>query len=120
MDEEKIKKENQLTKDLLCVVVPEDVVTTDKQGQLFIGGTKLTAMEVGSLKSEAEFLVKTRLWSILTNSLKDQAMKVMFERSTTFDDMRAGKMMLYNLNVQEKIIYALLTVKSVVESKEGV
>ena len=113
-------EKNKLLKDLLCVVNIEDVMTADKQGNLFLGGTKLQETELDSLRAEAEFLTNTHLWKILTMSLKEQAMKVMFEQSQTFDDMRAGKMMLYNLSVQENIVNLIKSSPRVVESKEGV
>lgn len=71
---------------------------------MFIQGKKITDSELKMLKEESSYILRTRLWSILTNSLKDQAKKSMFERSKSWEDMLFGKAMLYNLDVQEKII----------------
>ena len=74
---------------------------------LTIQGRVLDKGERQLLREEAKMLVKMRLWSILTNTLKAQAQKTMFEKAETFDDMVAGKTMLYNIDIQEKIVAIL-------------
>jgi len=105
---------------LLCAVRLEDILTMDKQGNIYLGGEKLDVTVARNLKEEAIFLGESQLWKLLTNTLRDQAQKVMFEQSTSYDDMRNGKMMLYNINVQEKIIAMLKAVPSVAEEKKEV
>lgn len=95
---------NWLLKGLFCTVDIDQVITQNKLGLLFINNEQISIGEVQSLKEEIKFIKSTRLWRILTESLRDQAHKIMFEKSTTFDDMKSGKMMLYNLRVQENIL----------------
>lgn len=63
-----------------------------------------TKQEIAVLKAEIDFIVKSRVWQILTNTLGDRARKVMFENATTFDDMRWGKAILYAIDIQQKIM----------------
>ena len=81
------------------------IVTYNKDaGIIFIGSRRLEPAEIVALKGEADFLLQSNLWSIIGETLKDIACKTMFEKSTTFDDMRSGKMMLYNLSIQNNIL----------------
>lgn len=103
---------NWLLRKYLCAVIAEDVITIakDKQGNvthLFLNGELVTENEAKSLKEEVRFLKNTRLWSIFQNTLANQARKTMFELSKDYDDMRNGKMMLYNLDVQKNILSAI-------------
>lgn len=95
---------NWLLKYLLCSIDVNQVITQNKVGLLMVNNEQLSNSEISNLQSEIKFLKTTRIWKILTETLKDQARQVMFERATTFDDMKNGKMMLYNIDVQEKIV----------------
>lgn len=96
--------ENELLRDAFCAIVPDDVLLQDSLNNVYLGGQLVKADEAMSLQKDAEYLKQSRLWSILTNSLVDQAHKVMFDKSENFDDMRNGKMMLYNIGVQKAIV----------------
>lgn len=99
--------EKEMSK-LLCAVNPLDVFTSDKTGKkLFLNGREITELEMGDLKADAMYFGKSRLWNVLAETIRSQAMEVMFTKSKDFDDMRTGKMMLYNLDIQKKIIKLL-------------
>lgn len=104
-----IKTKNQLLKDIFCASVPDDVITFDKIGNAYVNSEKLDETQLDVLKSEAAFIVKSRLWTLITNSLAETAKKTMFEKSESFDDMMSGKMLLYAIDVQRKIIEKLLS-----------
>lgn len=100
---------NKLTKHLLNTITEGDVVTFNPQkGVMFVDGTPLSREETISLQNEAEHFKSTRLYSLLYGTVSDQAKKVIFEKSNTVDDIRAGKMLLLGLDLQTKII-AFLT-----------
>lgn len=86
-------------------------VLTIVGGRVNLAGYELTEVESRVLKEEAVYLTKTELWGIFQNTLTETARKVMFEKSKDFDDMRTGKAMLYNLDVQKKIIEKILELK---------
>lgn len=98
---------NWVLKNLLSAVIEKDILTTDKYGNIYLQGQVLTENEARMLKGEANLFTQTRLWSILTNTPKHQAEKVMFSHSKTYGDMVSGKMMLYTIDVQEKIVKKL-------------
>lgn len=98
------EEKNHLLKEYFCAVVEEDVMTTNKMGRLFLDGEELSADEMIRLQQEADYFANSRLASILWNSLYSQAQKIMFENSEDFDDMRNGKMMMYNISVQKNIV----------------
>lgn len=79
----------------------------DTAGNVYLGGEKVTDQLAKELKQEANIMKELRLWNILTNTPKHQAKEVMFTKSKTFDDMMAGKMMLYTVDVQENIVNRL-------------
>lgn len=100
---------NWLLKYLLCTVTADDIISIlqNKSGQvvqLFIGKEKITNNEWRGLNEEAKFIVNTRLWSIITNSLAEQAKIRMFESSKNDADMMFGKAMLYCIDTQKKLI----------------
>lgn len=102
------KTKNELLKEYFCAVTLDDIMTIDRLGGIKLDGEKLSSGEALGLYEEARYFQGSRLYKILMNSLRDQAQKVMYEKSESFDDMRNGKMMLYNLSVQENIIDAIL------------
>lgn len=95
---------NELLRDIFCAVVPEDVITQDKAGRIYLGGRVASDREIEVLQREVSFLEESQIWKLLTNSLVDQAHTIMFNNSESFEDMRSGKMMLYNIGVQKAII----------------
>lgn len=71
---------------------------------LYLHNKALEDAEVKNLQQEIRHLKSLWIWKIITETLKDQAQQVMFTKSKDYSDMVAGKMMLYNLGVQENII----------------
>lgn len=98
---------NELLREFFNAVVDEDVVTQDKAGRIFLGGELVSVAEADNLQKEAKMLERMKIWKLLTNTLIDQAHKVMFNNAETYDDMRNGKMMLYNIGVQKSIVERL-------------
>lgn len=109
IDETSVEKtKNELLKEYFCAVTMDDVITIDKLKRISIDGEPITEGEAASLFEEAKFFKESRLYSIMINTLKKQAMEVMYNQSQSFDDMRNGKMMLYNLSLQENIVKVIL------------
>lgn len=94
---------NWLLRHLLNAIVIEDVLKIER-GQFIIGGQAMQENERAALREEARFVSKTRLWQIMQETLKATAQEKMFEKSVDFDDMKFGKTMLYNLDIQQKLI----------------
>ena len=94
---------NWLLRHYLNAVTVEDVITQDKRGGVYLNGALLSEQEVKNLLEEVKYIENTRMWRIYIESLKEQAQKRIFENAKTLDDLFAGKMMLYNLDVLIKI-----------------
>ena len=99
---------NFLLSELLCALVEDDIISKDRQGNIFLGQEKLTESEIRAIGQEIKFLKETRVWNIINETIKRDAMDKMFKNAKTTDDMFAGKMMLYNLDLTNKIINILL------------
>lgn len=78
---------------------------------VYLGGKELTQSQKEQLHAEAGIFMQSSLWKVLQESLKEHAYQVMFEKSQTFDDMRTGKTMLYNLSIMRKMIDLLQNMK---------
>lgn len=79
-------------------------MTFPKQGGIYLGRNLLSEQEFINLYNECLLLKNTTLWKVFQETLKDEAQQVMYTRSKDYMDMIVGKMMLYNLDVQEKIV----------------
>ncbi len=100
--------------ELTFSVDPKEVMTaiSDRSGNAAIiklGDDELTKQEVKNLKEEVKYYKQSRLYSIFHNTLKNKAQDVMFTKSSSFEDMRSGKMCLLNLDIQDNILKAIET-----------
>ncbi len=94
---------NYLFRHLLNAVVPEDVIKTEK-GKLLIGGIEVQDTELRSLIAEVKALEGFRIWKIMNETIRSEAMDLGFNKSLTYDDLKTSKMMLYTLDVFNSII----------------
>lgn len=86
---------------------PETVLTKNSSGIVFLNGEKINPQELKLLRDEVKIIKQSKIWKILTDSLVDQARKVMFENCTSYEDLQCGKLMLYNIEVQKNILKLL-------------
>lgn len=113
---EKYKNSEQFEKDsraklaeLTYTVDPTQVISIrgDQEGNpiiVYIGKDKMTIPEVKSLKEEVKWYRNSRLYRILQETPKSQAHEIMFKKAGEFEDMKGGKYMLLNLDVQDRIM----------------
>lgn len=81
------------------------LITFDKtKGLVFIGGERILPERLANLKAESEFVLKSELWKLMTETVRHMAYDMMFTKSTNFEDIRSGKMLLYHLDVQKKLM----------------
>jgi len=109
MNDDIDKKAEELSKkklnDLLSVVDLRKIVTLDKaRGIVYIGGMKADDARLANLKSEAEFILESDLWDLISETPKELAQRSMFVSGETLADMAKGKSMLHTLSVQKNII----------------
>ncbi len=94
---------NWLLKNLLNAIVLNDVLLVEK-GVIYLNKKPITDEELRQLISEAKAIESTRLWSILNETLKNDAVDRGWNKSTTLDQMNTGKTIFYTLDLQSQII----------------
>ena len=80
---------------------------------LTLGGEKLSDEAIKELKGEIDYLKKTRIWSILNETVRKLAIDKAINQSTDFEQVLSGKMMLHDLGIINSIIGAIDSVKIV-------
>ncbi len=95
---------NYALRHLFPVFKAERVLTANKIGNLFLDGELVVGKQKDSLKAQVRMLRNTQIWEVLTDSLKHQAQKILFNDSKDLQDVLNAKMMLYTISVQENII----------------
>ena len=95
---------NALTRTLIPLVEDKEIISFNKQGDVFIGTTKLTETELNTLRQEAKFLKESQIWKIINIYFTQLAKKKLFEESKDIDDLLFAKTMLYTLSVQNIIL----------------
>lgn len=96
---------------------PDDILTASINPDgtprlLYLGKEQIGSMEINNLKAEVKFLRASKIWPIITSTLKSQANDIMFIKSKDYDDMRSGKMMIFNLSVQEGVLTTIEKMQS--------
>ncbi len=95
---------NELSR-MLGIIDPKLIVTFNKEkGIAFIGGEKALPDKLVNLKSESEFILQSEIWKLMNETIRHMAYEIMFTKSTSFDDVRSGKMLLYHLDVMKKLM----------------
>ena len=89
----------------------KDIFKVTKEGYVLLGNQGMTKEEVSALQEEIKFLEKTRIWAIMTTGVKDVAKQIMFEKAQTFEDMRVGKAMLYNLELMRNTMIQIKNIQ---------
>ncbi len=84
------------------------IVTFDERTKrIYIGGEAADAGKLANLKAEADFLMQTDLWALLTETPRALAERAMFVQGETLDDLKKGRTILYTIATQKKIVETL-------------
>lgn len=97
---------------LNCLTKPVElthIITVSNTGQVKIDGNILAPQELIALQQEVKAFQAFRIYHILMNLPKAHAEHRMFTDAKNWDDMLAGKLMLYNVSIQENALLAILT-----------
>ena len=99
------KAVNERLSAILGVLDENRIVTFDpKVGILFLGKDRIDVSRAQNLKAESEMFLQSELWKVFNETIRHHAYETMFIKSTSFEDMKSGKMLLYLLDVQRKIM----------------
>lgn len=105
--------ENQKNKAESWLVDPDYVFAVGKSGQILLNGVQITTPELKSLKSEVKALKEFKIWQVIQSTLRQKAIEKAVLNSTDLYSLRgneqvlAGKMMIFNLDIQKTIINAI-------------
>lgn len=104
-DEVAEEKAREMLNALLSPVDLTKIVSLDKaRGIVYIGGVRADKGRLTNLKAEAEFLMQSELWKLLSETPRQLAQRQMFVDSESLDDMKKGKSILYTLSAQQNIV----------------
>lgn len=104
----KAKLKNWVLDYLIKPIKLEQIITINDVGQIKIDGRIIEASELKALQEEVKAFQTFRLKTLLLNTPKSLAENRMFKDSKSWDDMLAGKLTLYTVDVQETIMVKIL------------
>lgn len=99
---------NWIFEHLTKPVTVDQIVTVTDTGQIKIDGRIISQQELSALQEEVKAFNIFRLKTVLLNTPKSLAETRMFRDAKGWDDMLAGKLTLYVVDVQEQIITKIL------------
>lgn len=89
---------NFLAKHLYKTITTDDLLQ-EKKGRIYVRGVMVTREAEAALRDEAERLQDSTLWKLLTLELKHHAIQKALQKSETMEDVIAGKLMIYTIDV---------------------
>jgi len=92
-------------------------VIDDKDGVVKINGQNLTNTELSELVGEIRLLTNTRIWGILTETMKNKAHELGIRQATNFDHTIFAKSMLHVVDTQQSICRAIVAEQARREKK---
>jgi hypothetical protein len=94
-----------LVRNLFNSIMPDDVVLKDPTtGHFYVNGKMLTQQEEIFLAQEAQHFANSALWQVLKKNFQMHVNLKLVPKSTSADDILAGKTALWMLQVfQEKL-----------------
>lgn len=82
--------------------VTEDDILQIINGVVHFKGQPLTRQQADVLAAEAKMIQQTSLWQMLTDEMQYAAQQKMFDEARSIEDMWAGKMAIWVLDVMKK------------------
>lgn len=100
---------NERISALLGTVDERKIIKVDSlKGIIYMNNQMLDGVTVHNFKQEAEVIVQLGLWKSMEETIKASAHKRIFVDSKDLNDIMAGKMALYNLDLMKKILTVFL------------
>ena len=91
-------------KKLFNTIGEADILKTYSQNTWTLQGRPLREAEIGQLKAEVAQFKTTRLWQVMQLELNYWANKKMFITSETVDDLVAGKLLVYYVDIVKSFL----------------
>lgn len=107
---EKDKLRNELLKDLFNAITEDDVLRYEG-GKFYVGENVLPENDKMDIVGGAKSIQDMYVWKQIIKDAKYQANKMMYDNSTSVDDIIFAKAMLFAVNVLESKLSNLSKVK---------
>ncbi len=107
-DKKAVELAEKKLSEMLSVVDMNKVISSNKNGFIYLGTERASDIQLQNLKAEAEFLKNSSIWGIIHETPKELAQRAMFVAGDSLDDMKKGRSILYTLDSQKKVIDMLL------------
>lgn len=91
-----------LVRGLFNTIDESDVLRIDSKGVIMYQNKPLTREIADKIKTEAGTFNDSLVWEFLTNDMKYVSNQRMWEKSENIEDVLAGKIMLYTIEVMRK------------------
>jgi hypothetical protein len=88
------------------MVNPHNILRAEN-GRVFLGDHQITEPEVKNLQTEIKLLGQMRIWQIFQETIKQRAIEKSVLHSDNWEQVLAGKMMIYNLGIQKSVVEVL-------------
>lgn len=109
------KRAEKIARDLFSaehlVINPQNVMYVSEGGIVSLNREALTLEEKKRMKEEVRWLVESRIWQIFQETIKQKAIEKSIFQSTDWEQVLAGKMMLYNLRIMQDIVDSIAKIK---------
>lgn len=89
------------------VIEIKHIEHTKKKSKVYIGGVELSAGERQELINDAKAIQRLGGYQKILNSMRASATIKLVNKSVTIDDMVAGKVLLYSVDVEQRLIHDL-------------
>ena len=101
---------NLLVKNLFNAIDEKNIVEV-KGRTMFVGGKETTDDKAQRIKKEAGAFEDSFIWQVVSNQVKYEANKKMFLKSVSTEDILHGKMALWVLEIIEKKLKELASLR---------
>jgi len=110
MNQIKITILNWIVKNLFNGITDDDILHHDGQ-TLYLGKKPLSQRDVKEIVTGAKVIQEMYAWQLISKELKQIANQTMYEKSKSVDDMVFGKVMLLVIDLIEKKLKKLSSLK---------
>ena len=86
------------------LVNPNKVIYVSPSGNVYLGNEVIQKDVAQRLREEARYIDKTYLWEIFQETVKQQAIDKAVIKSTNFEHVLGGKLMIHNLGILKNIV----------------
>ncbi len=101
MTPRKMAQMNRVMRSVFKAVTEEDILR-NVNNHIVYKGQPITPEFAKELSAEAQMIMNTNLWKMLTDEMVYEAQQIMFERASSTDDMFFGKAIIWSIDVMKR------------------